>query len=392
MKRAISVIWLVLLTLVAWPRSAEADLWDFLQEFSGPGPFHTDVFNLMLDLCPQQKTEGRLDTARFSTKRFLRDFETPGQLTTIQTVSTPAGTRTVRAAYPYQKSPNGYEYYNLTTPSGSTLVDRQFPNQPVVNPSLLQLEALRGYSNIFPVIKVQPPVPPTPAPPAPPPSIDRPSILGPPSLATNLPQGITSVEAFLVPLPAYVWRDSTSIEVPIQNVPKPRTSVCLFVDYRRFSNDDKDIDTPIDSERTTDNFGAGVITLRTYEAGLAARLHRSITLGFGLGLMKIHSVRTDTDSYKPLLAGPRVVIRPFLLYGSEDFWNRHPNWYYAAGSVKYYFKENIVIGRLTGEDFGVARERFDVRFDRVASTGFVYDASDAVTWLFQRITRRDDVR
>ena len=46
---------------------ARASLWDWLQEFSGPGPFHARLPNFMFDICPQEGKDGR----------FLRDFEVP---------------------------------------------------------------------------------------------------------------------------------------------------------------------------------------------------------------------------------------------------------------------------------------------------------------------------
>src|SRR6185503_6799247 len=57
MRRGLSIVGLFLATLLAFPQPARADFWDWLQEFSGPGPFHAnykDAFppNTLVTLCP----------------------------------------------------------------------------------------------------------------------------------------------------------------------------------------------------------------------------------------------------------------------------------------------------------------------------------------------------
>jgi hypothetical protein len=52
MRRVLTVLGLFLATLLVSPRPARADFWDWLQEFSGPGPFHARLPNLMFDICP----------------------------------------------------------------------------------------------------------------------------------------------------------------------------------------------------------------------------------------------------------------------------------------------------------------------------------------------------
>jgi len=366
MRRVLSIAVLVLGGLCWSVQPAYADLWDWLQEFSGPGPFHTDVFNLMADVCGQKKTtiailnDGKSPTIkRVTSHRFLRDFETPGQETVIERVTAPSsGVGTFSSAYPYMQFPNGYRYLFLPGPT---------PDSPGPRLDLQRGAVLMLLDTEYP---------------------NRGE--------AQKPSPLTG--AVTLPLPLVFWTtDGKAVPIPQKAFDalygpnaRPRHSVCVFADYRRFSNDDQDLESQKpEAERTTDNFGAGVIKIRTAEAGISTRLHRAIVLGFGGGFMQIHSLRTDTTTYKPILTGPRVVIRPFLLYGSDDFWNRHPNWYYAAGAVKYYFKENIVLARLQGSDFGVADDRFSARWDRVASTGFVWDVTDVVVAAFSRLTRSD---
>src|SRR5258705_9241309 len=108
MRRVLSIAVLVLGGLCWSVQPAYADLWDWLQEFSGPGPFHTDVFNVMADVCGQKKTTIAIlndgDSPRRITKvtrhRFLRDFETPRQETIIENVTAPSGMSTLSRAYP----------------------------------------------------------------------------------------------------------------------------------------------------------------------------------------------------------------------------------------------------------------------------------------------------
>lgn len=76
MKRLLPIACLFVAGLIACPQPAEADLWDFLQEWSGPGPFHTRG-NFMIDLCPGPSFDkGRLASdfdSRENVKCFFAD-------------------------------------------------------------------------------------------------------------------------------------------------------------------------------------------------------------------------------------------------------------------------------------------------------------------------------
>jgi hypothetical protein len=245
MRRAISIVGLVLVTLLACPPPARADFWDWLQEFSGPGPFHARLPNLMFDICPQQTevaTTDRAGNQTTKTVRGLRDFQDP-----VQSADDRA---------------NG-----------------------------------------------------------------------------------------------------------IKRVPK-----CVFADFRFFQN------------RDDDNFGVPGVKLDTYEFGASVRLHPAISLGFGGGAMRVSN--GDHTAWQGVLTAPRVVLKPLLIYGSSDFWRRNEKLHLILSTVKYYVKEDIVLGHLTGVDFGAPpnspNAKFDVQNDRVFSTGFIVDLTDVVIAAFQR--------
>jgi hypothetical protein len=63
MKRAIALIWLTVSAMVVSVRPAQADFWDWLQEFSGPGPFGTgQTLNTMVP-CPEKFRDSRQSLA-----------------------------------------------------------------------------------------------------------------------------------------------------------------------------------------------------------------------------------------------------------------------------------------------------------------------------------------
>jgi hypothetical protein len=84
-----------------------------------------------------------------------------------------------------------------------------------------------------------------------------------------------------------------------------------------------------------------------------------------------------------MLTAPRVVIKPLLIYGSAEYWRKHDRLHLVFSTVKYYLKEDIILGHVTGQDFGAkpgsANAGFDFLNDRVFSTGFVVDVSDVLT-------------
>ena len=66
MRRNVPLVSLVLILIMGFPRPAKANLWDWVQEYSGPGPFHGHYYNSMSALCP-----GKITGADNSEKRVL---------------------------------------------------------------------------------------------------------------------------------------------------------------------------------------------------------------------------------------------------------------------------------------------------------------------------------
>lgn len=73
MRRMLPIAALAVLVLTAFPQQAEADLWDWLQEWSGPGPFHTRG-NVMVDLCPGSSFDKRRLTSDFDSRENVKCF------------------------------------------------------------------------------------------------------------------------------------------------------------------------------------------------------------------------------------------------------------------------------------------------------------------------------
>ena len=95
------------------------------------------------------------------------------------------------------------------------------------------------------------------------------------------------------------------------NWDKPR--ICVFIDHRRLKNDG-----------AGDNFGAGTIDVQTFEFGASARLHRSVSIGFGLGRIGFKS-QNGGEPAKLLVTAPRIVLKPALIFGGYEFWNKRVN-------------------------------------------------------------------
>lgn len=229
MRRAVTLLGLCLVVMTAFPRSADADIWDWLQEFSGPGPFHSG-FNQMLDICPI-KVPNKNDPAK-------RDL-----------------------------------HWQSTYDAG-------------------------------------------------------------------------------------------------------RRSPCYFMDWRRFLNRD---DGKPGIGPNDDNFGAGPIELNMFEFGASMRLHQAFEVGFGAGLMHIEANGRGAD--KLVLTAPRFVMKPVLIFRSEESWNSGSAWKRKWASVlKYYVRENIISPGVEGKDFGLdpghPNYDFNVRNDRVLSTGFILDFTE----------------
>ena len=150
---------------------------------------------------------------------------------------------------------------------------------------------------------------------------------------------------------------------------KPR--ICFFLDNRRFQN-----------EGSGDNFGAGQIDVHALELGASAHLHRSVSIGFGVGWIGFNAKDKGAETTKFLVTAPRVVFKPALIFGSDSFWEDKKALRTAASIIKFYIRNNIISGTLTGADFGLkpgdANVTFAVKHDRVWSTGFLLDFTEVL--------------
>jgi hypothetical protein len=153
-----------------------------------------------------------------------------------------------------------------------------------------------------------------------------------------------------------------------------RPKFCFFFDHRRLKNDE-----------VGDNFGAGTINVQTFEFGVSAQLHRSLSVGFGLGRIGFKSER-DAQPARLLVTIPRIVVKPALIFGDNGFWNDHESLRTVASILNFYIKNNIISGKLTGADFGLssgeANGNFAVSHDRVWSSGFVLDFTEVLALVF----------
>jgi hypothetical protein len=266
---------ILLIALFMTPRSAKAwDWWDWAQEFSGPGPFHTRKPNLMFDLC--------LDDAQ--------KFK------------------------PQEKTDRNGRTYIEQVPDGD------------------EVTAKDG-TKVF----------------------------------------VPKTDRWLRDFD--VRPDNDKDGRKIGGVP-----VCYFADFRFFQNREDD---NFFQGRDEDHFGLASVKLDVYEFGVSARLHHAISLGFGGGAMRISTA--GHTAWQGVITGPRLIIKPLLIYGSPEFWRRDKHTrvlHLILGSVKYYVKEDIVLGHLTGADFGLSegspKFKFDVDGDRQWSTGFIVDLTDFV--------------
>jgi hypothetical protein len=150
--------------------------------------------------------------------------------------------------------------------------------------------------------------------------------------------------------------------------------ICVFIDNRWLQNDGP-----------TDNFGAGLVDVFTFEAGASVRVHRAISVGLGIGRIRFKS-EAGGEPARLLVTAPRVVLKPAVLFGSAKFWDdRSTGVKILASLLKLYVKNNIIAGTLTGADFGLApgtpNYNFQVSHDRVWSSGFVLDFSEVLSLL-----------
>lgn len=148
-------------------------------------------------------------------------------------------------------------------------------------------------------------------------------------------------------------------------------ATCIFVDQRWLHAEDDRRFYPVNISIT--------------EAGTSAWLHPAVELGAGIGVLRFSSRNTDTDQEfsgtRLTISFPRVVFRPLLALPFERF-RRDARW----GFFQVYFKETIVVGELTQDDFAsYPTTTFERRHQRVESMGFILDATPAVDALIEAV-------
>jgi hypothetical protein len=148
---------------------------------------------------------------------------------------------------------------------------------------------------------------------------------------------------------------------------------CIFIDKRRFAN------------LEGDNFGAGRIDVGIWEVGVSAHVHRAVAIGFGFGRIGFSSEGGEKETL--VVTAPRIVVKPAMFFGTDAFWKANEPLRIVASIVKFYVKDNIIQGRLTGADFGLqpgdANFNFEVQDDRVWSRGFILDLTESIGFLLR---------
>lgn len=138
---------------------------------------------------------------------------------------------------------------------------------------------------------------------------------------------------------------------------------CFFFDWRGYSN------------KEDDNFGAGKVTTNWYESGASLRLHEAFDLGFGMGVL--HTNANDHGETRFVITAPRLVFKPGILFKSDEFWKQNRWWRRGISTLKFYVRGNIIVGDLTGADFGLKPGHPNYNFksvsERMISAGFILD-------------------
>jgi hypothetical protein len=154
--------------------------------------------------------------------------------------------------------------------------------------------------------------------------------------------------------------------------PTPRSGSrepCVYLDYRRFINNEDD------------NFfeEIGEVRATAFDFGLTWEIWRPIDVGVGGGFLRFHTSKKDTT--RTTLVGPRVQVKPLLFFRPAPYWSQDQNlrrrqW---ASVLKFYVRHSVILGRLQGTtDFGAEKSSFDVTNDRVMSYGFLLDFTELI--------------
>ena len=155
-------------------------------------------------------------------------------------------------------------------------------------------------------------------------------------------------------------------------------TTCLFFDVHAFAAKAK----PSFPSNATTTF---------VDVGPTWRLMRPLEVGAGVGFMTAAGNKATT---RPTLTAFRAAAKPVLLVAEaihapemtklKGYYDAEEHWYVRAllNAPKVYFKYNVILGHLRGEDLGVSDTTFDRTFDHFASWGVVFDvgALFPVSW------------
>ena len=179
------------------------------------------------------------------------------------------------------------------------------------------------------------------------------------------------LESFSGPGP---WHQLWSLQVPICPDPEGKHKAilsqapkadpvkpCLFVDWRVF--DTKDPDPLVGAKARA----------QIYESGVFLPVHPAVSVGAGAGVIRFNSLGVTT--YKMGITPYRIAIRPLRLI--PQWTEIDQKW---PSLLAFYVRGTFVAGRLTGEDFGIAREKVDENWEFVRSVGFIVDVGELISF------------
>jgi hypothetical protein len=147
---------------------------------------------------------------------------------------------------------------------------------------------------------------------------------------------------------------------------------CLFMDFRSLKADDDERFYPVN--------------VKTLEFGPSAWVHPALEIGAGFGRMWFSSTNTSTGqefhSGNWTISFPRVMFKPLLALPFKTF--EDARW----GILQMYFKETIVVGTLSQDDFASKPDTsFERSHQRVESMGFIVDVTPLADQLITKVLK-----
>ncbi len=142
-------------------------------------------------------------------------------------------------------------------------------------------------------------------------------------------------------------------------------TTCLYVDQRWLHAEDDTRFYPVNISLT--------------EIGSSVWLHPAVELGAGVGFLRFNSENAASQKFsgsRLTFSFPRLVFKPLLALERN---RQNANW----GFLQIFFKESIIVGDLSDEDFASKPGTdFSRRHQRVESMGFIIDVTSLIG-LFQ---------